>query len=197
MGTNVSTGPAPGAAAVPRKPLVKRLFWWVVVLPIALIIAIITHRLYLLNLIHVLSGTLWTGADIFMGFFVGPVLRKLTPEQRTAVINWLTPKTMLYLPVLAATTGTGGWYMATWLGMMMPGNPNRPWIIAALVVITILAITGFGFLLPNSVRTYLELQRDKPDIDKIYRLNRRNNYMAGVQGVMQVAIIVIMAKLVI
>lgn len=146
--------PVPDPAA---KPLVRKLTWWVLVLPLVMFYALVAHSLYWLNWAHVISGVLWTGTDIFMGFFIGPVLRRLAPDQRKAVIQWLVPKTMLYLPVLAFTTGTAGWYLAGWLGMLAPGSPQRPWIFAALVVITILALTGFGFLLPNSIRTYLEL----------------------------------------
>lgn len=197
MGTNVTTGRQPGAdAPAPAKqPLVKKLFWWVLALPILLVIALVTHTVYLLDFTHVLAGSLWTGADIFMGFFVGPVMRRLAPDQRRAVINWLTPRTLLYLPVLGATTGTAGWYLSTWMHLLSPGNPSRPWVFGALCVITILVITGFGFLLPNSIRTYMELQKERPDFEKMFRLNRRNNMMAGMQGVMQVLIIIIMARL--
>ncbi|KPV43447.1 hypothetical protein AN477_12590 [Alicyclobacillus ferrooxydans] len=176
--------------------MIRKLTWWVVLLPIVMFIAMAIHSVFWLNFAHVLAGVLWTGADIFMGFMVGPILRKLLPDQRKAFINWLVPKTMIYLPVLAFTTGTAGWTMASWLRMMVPGNPERPWIIGALVVITILAVTGFGFLLPTSIRTYLELQKPTPSLEKVFRLNRRNNSFAGIQGLFQVIIIFIMAHLV-
>lgn len=177
------------------KPLVRQLFWYVLILPAVMFAAIATHNLYWLNLSHVLSGALWTGTDIFMGFFLGPILRKLAPDQRKAVINWLTPKTMLYLPVLAFTTGTAGWTLSMWLGMLTPGNPLRVWVFAALAVITILAVQGFGILLPNSIRTYRELQKAQPDVEKIFRLNRRTNRLAGAQGAFQIVIILIMSHL--
>ncbi|MCL6442646.1 MAG: hypothetical protein K6T83_04155 [Alicyclobacillus sp.] len=185
--------------AVPQPPafgLARKLTWWVLTLPAAMAVALATHNLYLLNVSHVMSGVLWTGTDIFLGFFLGPIMsRRLTPEQRRAVINWLTPKTMLYMPVLGFTTGTAGWYLAHWMGMLVPGNPMRPWVFAALAILTILALTGFGVLLPNSIRTYLELQRPTPNLDKIFRLNRFNNRLAGVQGTFQVLIILVMAHL--
>lgn len=193
---SVNTPLQPAFAKTPSdKPLIRKLTWWVLGLPLIMFIAIFIHSLFWLNFSHVMSGVLWTGADIFMGFFIGPILRKLGPQERRAFINWLVPKTMIYLPVLAFTTGTAGWIMASWLRMMTPGNPDRPWVIGALVVITILALTGFGFLLPNSIRTYLELQKPRPNIEKVFRLNRRNNSFAGVQGLFQVIIIYIMAHL--
>ncbi len=71
-----------------------------------------------------------------------------TPEQRKAVIQWLTPKAILYLPVLAIATGTSGWVMANWDGYLKATNPEQYWIYAALIIITILTVRGFGFILP-------------------------------------------------
>ncbi|MCF8566531.1 hypothetical protein LLE49_17545 [Alicyclobacillus tolerans] len=180
---------------VKNRPLIQRLFWWVVLLPIVLFVAVDIHSLYLLDFAHVFSGCLWTGTDIFMGFFIGPIMRRLTPEQRRAFIHWLTPKTMLYLPVLAFTTGTGGWIMSNWDGYLKSNNPERYWIYGALVIIAILAIQGFGILLPNSIRTYLELKKEQPSIEKITRLAKRTNRLAGIQGVIQILIILVMAQL--
>lgn len=178
-------------------PLKRKMTWWILVLPVLMFVAIFQHNLYLINFTHVTSGVLWTGADIFMGFLVGPVLRRLHPEQRKAVINWLTPKTMLYMPVVAITTGTSGWIMANWFNMLADSSPSRPVIYFALIMITILTIMGFGFLLPNSIRTYLELQKDHPNVPKILKMNSRNNMIAGVQGVCQILILLAMAFLVV
>lgn len=178
-----------------QRPLVQRLFWWVLLLPITLFVAVGIHSLYLLDFAHVFSGCLWTGTDIFMGFFIGPIMRRLTPEQRRAFIHWLTPKTMLYLPVLAFTTGTGGWIMANWDGYLKANSPERVWIYGALIIITILTLQGFGILLPNSIRTYLELRKEQPNIEKITRLAKRTNRLAGIQGILQILIILVMAQL--
>lgn len=161
-----------------------------------MVAGLMLDNIYLLDFAHVMSGALWTGTDIFMGFFVGPVLRRLQPDQRQAFISWLVPKTMLYLPVLAATTGTAGWLMATRLGMLQASNPDRIWIYLALGVLTVLSVQGFAVLLPNSIRVYLELQKPTPDSAKIFRLNKKNNSLAAIQGAFQVAIILIMARLV-
>jgi hypothetical protein len=51
-----------------------------------------------------------------------------------------------------------------------------------------------GFLLPNSVRIWRELRRPEPDRERIVRLNRINIWLAGMQGLMQIAIILVMTK---
>jgi uncharacterized membrane protein len=160
-----------------------------------MIVALVAQNTFLLNYTHVLSGVLWTGADLFLGFILGPVMRRLNPLQRKAVITYLVPRTLLYMPVLALTTGTAGWYLSNWQGLLLPENPMRPWVFAALVIIFILTIQGMGILLPNNLRIYRELQQPEPNIERIVRINRTNLTLSGVQGVFQVLIIFVMAYL--
>jgi hypothetical protein len=186
----------PRTASVPATPsLVSQLTWWVLVLPAAMIVALAAQNTFLLNYTHVLSGVLWTGADLFLGFILGPVMRRLDPAQRKAVITYLVPRTLLYMPVLALTTGTAGWYLSNWQGLLLPENPMRPWVFGALAIIFILTIQGMGILLPNNLRIYRELQRPEPNIERVLRINRTNLALSGVQGVFQVLIILVMAHL--
>jgi len=66
----------------------------------------------------------------------------------------------------------------------------------ALVLITLLTIQGFAVLLPTNVRVCLELQKPQPDMAKISRLMRSYFILTASQGVMQVIMILIMARLV-
>lgn len=178
-------------------PLLRQVTWWVLAFPLVMTVALATRNLPLLNWVHVLAGVLWTGADIFMGFIVGPVMRRLDVAQRTAVVAYLVPRTLLYFPVLAMTTGTAGWYLASWTGMLVPGSAQYPWALAALAIITLLTIQGMGIMLPNSVRMWLMLRAGAPDRERLIRLNRTNIRLSGFQGVMQVAIIFVMSHLVV
>jgi uncharacterized membrane protein len=161
-----------------------------------MIVALAGTNFFLLNWIHVLSGALWTGADMFMGFMLGPVMRKLEPAQRAAVVAYLVPRTMLYFPMVSLTTSTAGWFLASKLGYLMPASPQFGWAVAALVIVTLLTIQGLGIFLPNSIRMYLELKKAQPDRERIGRLARINFSLAGLQGVFQVAIIVVMSHFV-
>ena len=190
MTTEVKPATAPATAS-----LWSQMTWWILALPAAMIVALAIRSVYLLDYTHVLSGALWTGADLFMGFILGPVMRRLEPPQRKAVIAFLVPRTLLYMPVVAITTGTAGWFLATWEGFLLPENPMRPWVFVALVIIAILTVQGLGVLLPNNLRIYFELQRPQPNIERIVRLNRINLVLSGIQGVFQVLIILVMAHL--
>ena len=174
-------------------PLARQVTWWALAFPGVMIVALARHDVFLLNWLHVLAGALWTGADIFMGFMLGPVMRRLAVPHRTAVIAYLVPRTLLYFPAVSLTASTAGWYLATWLGWVNHANGEFPWIVAALVLVTLMTIIGLGLLLPNSLRIWFELQKPEPNRELIVGLNRFNLTASGAQGVMQVAIIVVMS----
>ena len=149
---------------------------------------------FLLNFMHVMSGVLWTGIDLFMGFFVGPALRSAPFEARRAVTMRLLPRTLFLMPTLAILTGTTGWFHAKQLGFLDTPWPQYGWVLAALIIITILTVQGLGLLLPTNVRVYLELRKPEPDRERIGRLLKSYVYLVGFQGVMQIAMIDVMAK---
>lgn len=181
------------APTIEMQPLWRQQTWWVLLFPAALVLAMALDSLYLLNWVHVLSGVLWTGADLFMGFIVGPVLRSLDMRVRTTVIAYLVPRTLLYFPVVALTAGTAGWSLANRLGYNHPDSPLFFWTVVSLGLVMVMTVVGLGCLLPNSLKIWKELHRPAPDRERIVRINRINIWLSGGQGVMQVAMILIMA----
>lgn len=178
----------------PLQPLWRQLTWWTLAFPIVMIVALMRHDIYLLNWIHVLSGALWTGADLFMGFILGPVMRMLDLRARTALIAYLVPRTLLYLPMVSLTAGTAGWYLADWLGFTTSAGLMYNLVLMSLGLVAVMTVMGLGFLLPNSLRIWMELRRPEPNLDRIVRINRINIWLAGTQGVLQITIILVMAK---
>lgn len=168
---------------------------WPVAGAVAVMIwAIASKDAWFLNFVHVAFGLLWTGIDLFMGFVIGPVLRMISFDARRQVVLRLMPKMLFLLTPLAIITTTSGWYLAELLGYFQLGYPEIWWVWAALAVVTVLTIQGLGILLPTNIRVYLEMRKLRPDGEKIGRLMRSYVRVVSVQGVMQVAIIVIMAK---
>ncbi len=180
--------------ATPLLPLWRQLTWWALAFPVVMIVAIARRDVYLLNWIHVLSGALWTGADLFMGFILGPVLRALDMRSRTALIAYLVPRTLLYFPMVSLTAGTAGWFLVDWFGYTTPASPMYQLVVISLALVAVMTVMGLGFLLPNSLRIWKELRRPEPDRERIVRINRINIWLAGTQGVLQIAIILVMAK---
>lgn len=89
---------------------------WVIIPIAAVVVAIISANLLLLNYIHVFTAILWTGTDIFMAFLLGPVLRNVSLATRKEVISWLMPKMVFFMPTVATVTTTAGYFLASKMG---------------------------------------------------------------------------------
>jgi hypothetical protein len=179
----------------PRKLIRWHYLWYVALALAVMIAAIVIGNVWFLNWVHVMSGILWTGIDLFMGFVIGPILRRVDMPVRTAVLTRLTPVTVFLLPTLSVLTATAGWFLAADLGLTRLPWPQLGWIAAALVLVTLMTIQGVGYLLPTSLRVCFELQKARPDGRKIGRMMSRFYYVVASQGIMQVAIVVVMARL--
>src|SRR6185312_7379917 len=159
-----------------------------------MIAAILGPSLWFLNFVHVMTGALWTGIDLFMGFVIGPVLRRVSFDTRRALVAGIIPRTLILMPTLSIVTSTAGWFLAVRLGFLDLGYPEFFWVIAALAIVTVLTVQGLGYLLPTNLRLYFEIQKPQPDGEKIGRWMKTYVRVVAVQGIMQVAIIVVMAR---
>ena len=171
--------------------------WYLVASAIAfsvMVVAILGPSLWFLNFVHVMAGVLWTGIDLFMGFIIGPILRSVSFETRRTIIAGLIPRTLILMPTLSIITSTAGWFLAVRMGFMDLGYPEFWWVIAALAIVTVLTVQGLGYLLPANLRLYFEVQKPQPDSRKMARWMKTYVRVVAVQGAMQVAIIVVMAR---
>jgi hypothetical protein len=167
---------------------------WIVIPISALIIAIVTANLLLLNYFHVFTSILWTGTDIFMAFLLGPILRNVSLSTRKEIISWLMPKMVFYMPTVASVTTTAGYFLASKMGLITIESPVVFWITTVLIIVTIMLIQGLGILLPTNIRVYYELRKKDPDMTKIQRLMRRYVKVVATQAILQFVIIFIMAN---
>ena len=183
------------AAAGPSEGIVRwHYLWWALAALAAMIAAIVAGNPWLLNFIHVFSSLLWTGVDLFMGFVLGPILRRLDLPARRDIARRLTPRTLFLMPTVSIISATTGWFLAVDLGFTALDWPGYGWVLAALVLVTLMSIQGLGFLTPVNVLVCLELQKSEPDLNKIGTWMQRYFYAVAMQGTMQIAIIVIMTR---
>lgn len=185
------TTPTAAPVASPLRP------WYLIAAAGALVVmiaAILSPSLWFLNFIHVMTGSLWTGIDLFMGFVIGPVLRRVSLDTRRAMITGIIPRTLILMPTLSIITSTAGWFLAVRLGYLDFGFPQFWWVVAALAIVTVLTVQGLGVLLPMNLKLYFEILKDAPDHDKLKRWMRTYVRVVAVQGTLQVLIIVVMAK---
>ena len=167
---------------------------WVALALAAMIAAILSTNDWFLNFVHVITGLLWTGIDLFMGFVIGPIMRRVTFPVRQTITIRLMPRMMFILPTLAVIAPTAGWFLAVQQGYLELAFPELWWLIAALAITTILSIQGVAVLLPTNIMVYLEMRKSEPDGERIGRLMRRYVRVVAFQGSMQVLIIIIMSR---
>ena len=167
---------------------------WVIIPIAAVVVAIISANLLLLNYIHVFTAILWTGTDIFMAFLLGPVLRNVSLATRKEVISWLMPKMVFFMPTVAAVTTTAGYFLASRMGLITLNPPVVYWISTVLVIVSIMFIQGLGILLPTNLRIYFEMRKNEPDMSRIQRLMRMYVKVVAIQAALQFVIIFIMAE---
>ena len=159
-----------------------------------MIAAILGPSLWFLDFVHVMTGALWTGVDLFMGFVIGPVLKRVPLDTRRVMISGIIPRTLILMPTLSIITSTSGWFLTVRMGYLDLGYPQFWWVIAALAIVTLLTVQGLGYLLPMNLRLYFEISKPSPDPDKLKHWMRGYVRVVALQGAMQVAIIVVMAK---
>ena len=156
---------------------------WALLAIAVMVAAIVADNLWFLDYVHVFSSLLWTGIDLFMGFVLGPILRRLDFPARREIMRRLTPRTLFLMPTVSIISGTS---VLEW--------PAYGWVAAALILVTLMTIQGLGFLTPVNVLVGLELQKDKPNMTKVSGLMQRYFYVVASQEIMQVAIIVVMTR---
>jgi hypothetical protein len=97
-----------------------------------------------------------------------------------------------WLAAFAVALLGGGAYLAVTASAF---GMTRPTIALALAIVTVLTVLGFGVLLPGEVRIYRQLQSGDPDPEVVSRIGMRNARLSGLQGLFQLAIVVVMVYL--
>jgi len=96
-----------------------------------MIAAIVIGNIWFLDFLHVFSSLLWTGIDLFMGFVLGPILRRTSISVRREVAQRLTPRTLFLMTTVSIISGTTGWFLAVKLGYTALDWPAYGWIASA------------------------------------------------------------------
>jgi hypothetical protein len=182
------------ATATPEGLIRWRFLPWALAALAAMIAVIVAGNIWLLDFVHVFSSLLWTGVDLFMGFVLGPILRRVDLSVRREIVRRLTPRTLFLMPTVSIISGTTGWFLAVALGYTALDWPAYWWVATALILVTLMTIQGLGFLTPVNVYVCLQLQKPEPDMSKISFWMRWYFYAVALQGLMQVAIIVVMTR---
>jgi len=162
---------------------------------VALVVSIKGNWPWALDFFHVVGGGLWTGADLFLGFVIGPILRRMSVPARIELTTRLMPKMLLILPTLVTMTLASGFQLARLNGMLDTSYSRHAWVVASMVVVAVMAVTALGLVQPANIAVLFELRKEQPNPAVIAGLMRRFIYCSAVIGVMQVATLLIMTRL--
>ena len=188
--TNVTSPPQTKLEIVPRKSLPV-----VAVVMVGLIVAIATNSLWAIGFYHVVGGGMWTAIDLFLGFILGPILGTMSIPSRVELTKRLMPKMVILMPTLVIMTLAGGFQLARHQGFILSSDKHHGWVVASMIVVGALAIVAIGILEPANLAVLFELRKPNPNGERIGRLMKRFLYTAGITGVLQAGILVIMTRI--
>jgi hypothetical protein len=180
----------PVPALIPRRLLVLP-----AVALTSLVVGLFWNRQWPLDFLHVFFGGLWTGADLFAGFLIGPIARRLDPPARRAFMQRYMPRMMVLMPTLAIVTLVAGWQLARHSGLLTEGYPRHWWLVSSFVIVGAMATINFGLLLPANLQVLNELRKATPNAELVGRLMARYSTLAAIIGCLQLGTIVVMSRL--
>jgi hypothetical protein len=163
---------------------------------VGVVVAIARDARWGLVFCHVVGGGLWTAIDLFVGFVVGPILRSLTVPARIEFTKRFMPKMLLIMPTIVTMTLAAGFQLARQDGFLDTSNPRHAWVVVSFCVVGVMATVALAYLMPANTAVLFELRKPQPDPRVVQLLMKRFVYTAGITGVMQVATLVIMTRLV-
>ena len=161
----------------------------------ALVTAIIANRLWPLMFLHVVFGAAWTIIDLFLGFVIGPIMKRLPVPARIELTTRLMPRTVVIMPTVVTVTLAAGWQLGTLMGTVNSSYYNHGWIVASYIVVGCMAVIALGLLSPANIAVLFELRKPEPNPAVIQTLMKRFIYAAGFTGTLQLATLVIMTKI--
>jgi hypothetical protein len=163
---------------------------------IGVVVAIARDARWGLVFTHVVGGGLWTAIDLFVGFVVGPIIGTMSIPARIEFSKRFMPKMLLIMPTVVTMTLAAGFQLARQDGFLDSSSPRHAWVVASFAVVAVMAVIALAYLEPANVAVLFELAKPQPDGRVIEKLMKRFIYTAGITGVMQVATLIIMTRLV-
>ncbi len=198
MSESASAPPSLTDADWPRPPrtiVALPMLLFVVPSLIFVLTAVIGGWLWALEFGHAAYGGAWTVIDLFLGFMLGPIMGRMPNRARLELVTRLMPQIMLLMPTLVIVTLICGFQLALQLGTIYEPYVDHNWILASFAIVGVMTIIALGINAPTNLAVLFELRKPDPDFERIGRLMKRFIYSAAVLGAMQVATLIIMARL--
>ena len=196
MSVAVEVTEAPRVARSVAGPVIPvRLLPGIALVLAGLVVAIARNSEWGLDFYHVVGGALWTSIDLFVGFVIGPILRRLSVPARVEFTMRFTPLMLVIMPTVVTMTLGAGFQLARLSGHLNTADPRHAWVVVSMCVVGVMAVVALAILSPANLAVLLELRKPQPNPQVVQRLMRRFVYAAAVTGAMQLATFVIMTRL--
>src|SRR5271155_3449060 len=127
---------------------------------VALVVVVVTNRLWPLEFMHVVFGSAWTIVDLFVGLLVGPILGSMPVPARIQFTVRFMPKMVVLMPTLVTATLVAGWQLSTFLGTNQTSYPEHGWVVASFIVVGVMAVLALGLLEPANIAVLTELKKE-------------------------------------
>lgn len=161
------------------------------------IIFLMSGNLLLLDYIHVLTGAIWTGTDVFLGLIFSRVVKTLDNRTKYDISQRILPMTLYFIPSVTILTPMAGIFLAI-KENAFKGLPIG-FIVSLFVIGIILVLISYIFILPASLKLK-KLEEEKEGEEKYSKssiqLNKLTMYGA-IQLLFQIIIIGFMAYFVV
>ena len=102
---------------------------------IGLILGIAVDKAWPLTFLHVAFGAAWITIDLFLGFIIGPLMRRLSISARIELTVRLMPKMVLIMPTVVTVTLAAGWQLGHRLDFVDSTYYLHGWMVTSYVVV--------------------------------------------------------------
>ena len=179
----------------PRTIVALPALWFVIPALIFMLTAVIGSWFWALEFGHVAFGAAWTIFDLFLGFVLGPILGRMPARARLELTTRLMPQIVLILPTLVIVTLVCGFQLSLRLGTIYERYADHEWVLASFAIVGVMNIVALGVNAPTNLAVLFELRKPEPNLERVGRLMKRFIYSAAILGIMQLAPLIIMARL--
>ncbi|MHB1439385.1 MAG: hypothetical protein ACYCSO_00795 [Cuniculiplasma sp.] len=165
---------------------------------VSMVIFTVSGSLLLLDYVHVLTGAIWTGTDVFLGLILSRVIKTLDSETKYDVSQRILPMTLYFIPSVSILTPLAGLILEIRENAFNGFSPT--FVILLFLIAIVIILISFLLILPTSLKIY-RLNPSKEINEETYvrvsLLMKRLTLSGALQLLFQVIIIGFMAVLVV
>lgn len=161
---------------------------------IAFIAAFISGSILFLDYVHVITGAVWIGTEVFLGLLFSSVIGTIDPISKTDIGRRIIPMTLFFIPSASIVTPLAGYILFIRENVC---SVKSPLFIAIAVIGAIIVTISFVVIAPYSYSLKRIVEKESPDINKVSKNLSIISKGALLQLFFQIIIVSLMAYIVV